>query len=388
MNGKNRQTTPAESARSYRSLALVFCGLVLIMLAYEYTKELLFRGLASWESHAVTILVTAVMGTFAGHVLMRRTDRINWQLGFYIDELRKTRDEVQVKEDMYRSLVESTGDSIYVVDRDTRYVFMNQRHRERMGLSTAEYLGKEYGAFHSSEDSQEFAKQVERVFETGGISQHEHRSQKDDRVFLRAFNPVLDSFGKIMAVTVVSRDISRLKELEGSLRALTLTDALTGLYNRRGLFALAEQQMRLVGRIRKRLCVLYIDMDNLKEINDRLGHQKGDDAIIMTAKILRETYRESDTISRIGGDEFVVTIMTEETNSADAIRGRLQKNLDLYNGKAYGDYTLSLSSGVAYFDPDHPVSLDALLMEADRLMYIHKRSKKQSRTPLGGGSTK
>jgi diguanylate cyclase (GGDEF)-like protein/PAS domain S-box-containing protein len=280
---------------------------------------------------------------------------------------------LQTKEEMYRSLVESTGDSIYVVDRSSRYLFINKKHRERMGLITDDYQGQDYDEFHSADESIDFRKQVDAVLQFGESLQFDHKSQRDNKYFLRTFSPIRNAEGSITAVTVVSIDITRQKELEKSLRAISITDALTGLYNRRGLFALAEQQIKSVSRSKQWLSVLYVDLDNLKEINDQLGHQEGDAALIRAADILRATFRESDVIARIGGDEFVVIIVSDVRRSSNTIYNRLQQNLDAHNAVTKAAYTLSLSTGIAMYDPKKPVSFEDLLREADEFMYLHKK---------------
>ena len=87
---------------------------------------------------------------------------------------------------------------------------------------------------------------------------------------------------------------------------LSLSDGLTGLYNRRGLFALGEHTMRSARRRAKGLGVIYVDVDGLKDINDRFGHAQGDEALRAVADVIRASIRESDVVGRVGGDEFVV----------------------------------------------------------------------------------
>jgi diguanylate cyclase (GGDEF)-like protein/PAS domain S-box-containing protein len=370
-----RPAGPQISART-SGLGWLFAALVLILLAYDYAGGMIVPVVGAFGSRVALIAAAAACGTLAGYFLLRRSGQVNRQLKYYVDELHKVKDALETREEMYRSLVESTGDSIYVVDRETRYVYVNKQHRERMGLSEEDYRQQEYGRFHYPEEAKAFRDQVEEVFRTGVPQQYEHKSQRDDRYFLRTCSPVRDGGGAIFAVTVVSTDITRLKDLETSLRSLSLTDSLTGLYNRRGLFTVAEQQLKLVGRMEKRFCVLYVDLDNLKVINDQLGHQTGDDAIMTTARLLRETFRESDTIARIGGDEFIVLIVTDDPCSTDVLRRRLQAAVDGRNRRGSSSYALSLSSGIAAYDPAQPKSLEALILEADQRMYEDKRSKK------------
>jgi two-component system cell cycle response regulator len=160
---------------------------------------------------------------------------------------------------------------------------------------------------------------------------------------------------------------------EEALLALSLTDELTGLHNRRRFFVVAEQCLKVAIRMKKRPLLLFIDLDDLKWINDHYGHNEGDQALIGLANILKKTFRESDIIARIGGDEFVVLIEPTDGNSETMIT-RLHENVKEYNAKRF-QHILSISLGTAYFDPEHPISIDELLAEADALMYAQKRER-------------
>jgi len=160
-------------------------------------------------------------------------------------------------------------------------------------------------------------------------------------------------------------------------RVMAITDELTGLCNRRGFFTLAEQQLNLAKRQKKGICMLYADVDNLKGINDTLGHQKGDLALIDTSNLLKATFRESDIIARIGGDEFVVIPVGPERDNVEIITARFQQNLKNHNAKRSRSYKLSISFGVAYFDPENPCSIDELLAQGDKMMYDQKRLKRK-----------
>lgn len=163
------------------------------------------------------------------------------------------------------------------------------------------------------------------------------------------------------------------KEQE-ALLALSLIDELTGLYNRRRFFILAEQYMKLSIRSNMKLLLFFIDIDDLKWINDNYGHQAGDLALIGFANILKKTFRESDIIARIGGDEFVVLSESPEENS-EAVTARLHEKIKDYNEKSSLRYQLSVSVGVSKFHPQCPISIDELLSQADVDMYATKRKK-------------
>ncbi len=285
-------------------------------------------------------------------------------------------DALKESEAKYRSLVDSTDDSIYLVDRDCKYLFVNEKHLSRLGLSK-DFLGKTYGEFHPLEDAKKFAETVDMVCKSGESIQHEHRSYRDDRYFIRTLSPVKDAYGKVTAVTIVSKDITQLKMMEEKLHALSITDDLTGLYNRRGFLVMAEQLLRLANRNKKGIFMLYADMDGLKMINDNFGHKEGDRALIETAKILKATYRNSDVIARIGGDEFTVIPVGTSSDNVDIIAARLQENLEKYNAEEKGAYKLSISAGIAYYDPENPCTIDELLREGDKIMYEQKKRRHQ-----------
>ena len=164
-------------------------------------------------------------------------------------------------------------------------------------------------------------------------------------------------------------------KLQERLRSMSVTDELTDLYNRRGFFALAEQELKVANRMRKNVFLFYLDIDNLKDINDNYGHLEGDMMILETANILRRTFRQSDTISRIGGDEFVVILNGAKKADCDIVSSRLQTNLEDFNKRLNRGYKLSMSVGIAFYNPEAPASIDELLSQADKSMYEHKRYK-------------
>jgi len=159
---------------------------------------------------------------------------------------------------------------------------------------------------------------------------------------------------------------------------MALVDELTGIYNRRGLFTLAEHQLRIANRKERRLLLIFIDLDGMKQINDNVGHNEGDLVLIETGKILTSVFRSSDIVARIGGDEFAVLALETAENTLDVIRTRIQEKVELYNTKNNLSYKLSLSMGIVEYNPENPCSIDKLMAQADKLMYEEKRSKKNN----------
>jgi diguanylate cyclase (GGDEF)-like protein len=167
--------------------------------------------------------------------------------------------------------------------------------------------------------------------------------------------------------------IERHRTMDG-LRSMVFIDKLTGLYNRRGLFVLAEQQLIVANRTKRGLFVIYIDLDGMKMINDTMGHQEGDNALIDSAGILRKTFRKSDIIARIGGDEFVVVVIETQKENDEIIKARMEKVLKEHNAGKDGSYKLSMSVGITDYDPENPTSFEELLKHADILMYEQKEA--------------
>ena len=164
--------------------------------------------------------------------------------------------------------------------------------------------------------------------------------------------------------------------LDRELRNLALTDDLTCIYNRRGFFAAATQQLKLALRQGKGMLLLFCDVDNLKKINDAYGHREGDLALVRTADVLEEAFRDSDILARLGGDEFAVLALEASPEDQAVLLHRLEKVLRKSNVNE-PRYELLLSVGVARFDPQHGLSLGELMEQADRDMCEQKRNRLQ-----------
>jgi len=159
--------------------------------------------------------------------------------------------------------------------------------------------------------------------------------------------------------------------------SMSITDELTGLLNRRGFMSLAQQQMKISRRSRRKMILFFADLDGLKKINDTLGHHEGDLTLVGVSDILRKTFRESDLIARMGGDEFAVLMIdVSEPNAGSIITSRLQEKIKAYNVKEGRPYKLSMSFGMVCCDPRDSSTIDELLTQADKLMYEMKNKKR------------
>jgi len=171
------------------------------------------------------------------------------------------------------------------------------------------------------------------------------------------------------------RDITERKTMEDKLQALSLLDELTGLYNRRGFFTLAEQQMKLSKRTKKGFLLFFIDIDRMKWINDNLGHREGDSALCEVTNIFRDVFRTTDIIARVGGDEFAIIAIEAAQGSVDIIKARIKSRIEEQNSIPDRKYDISMSIGAVFYDPENPCSIDELMGKADELMYEDKHNK-------------
>ncbi len=165
-------------------------------------------------------------------------------------------------------------------------------------------------------------------------------------------------------------------KMQLALRSQSLIDDLTRLYNRRGFITLADQQLKLSQRNKRGFYLVFVDLDGLKQVNDNYGHLEGDKALINSAKILKKAFRETDIIARIGGDEFMVLAIDASEDNVQVIEQRLAEGLKIFNGQEGLLYKLSLSTGIVFFDPKHPLRLEELMDNADKELYNHKRGKR------------
>ena len=174
----------------------------------------------------------------------------------------------------------------------------------------------------------------------------------------------------------------KLRASNEKLECLSLTDHLTDLHNRRGFFTFGLQQMKIAKRLKEDNYLLFLDIDNLKEVNDAHGHAVGDLLLQGVATILRSTLRESDVIGRIGGDEFAVLAMRSKGLGERALLARIEEGVQAFRLKKFGQLRLSVSMGLVRVDPQKYQQLDDFLAHADFLMYQQKRSKEtQGKNP-------
>jgi diguanylate cyclase (GGDEF)-like protein/PAS domain S-box-containing protein len=282
---------------------------------------------------------------------------------------------------LLEATIESTTDGILVVDQQGHIVRLNKKFVELWRIPDSILKAKEDSqalsfVLNQLVDPEEFFKKVTNLYAHPDDESFDTIEFKDGRIFERYSKPQQidgESIGRVWSF----RDITQRKRAEEALRTLSLKDDLTGLYNRRGFLNLAEQELKIANRLNRGMSLFFIDLDYLKEINDRYGHLEGDQALKAVAEVIKKTYRDSDILARIGGDEFVILAFEGASAfSPGNLRIRLTKNLQLYNSRQERPYILSISVGVVRYNPQRHGDIEELIAEADIKMYEEKTNKK------------
>ena len=311
-------------------------------------------------------------------------------IGIFRDITERERAAVALRasESRFRALATHSPVGIFQTDARGNSLFVNERWAEITGLSTDRVLGKTWAIALHPHDSDRVVGEWNRSLVEDREFDLEYRILKPMGgvvwVSGRAV-PLKDERGYVTGHLGTVTDITDLKSAEAEIRELSLTDEMTGLRNRRGFIVLSEQQLKLS---RKRqahspgdldLMLVYADLDGLKQINDRYGHQAGDLAIIRAAEILRDTFRDSDIVARMGGDEFTVLVVDATTDNEELIQSRLREKLSAYNLVNNTPDPLSLSVGITRIPADSSDSIEKLLTQADEAMYEQKRRRKEEK---------
>ncbi|MFZ5775218.1 MAG: diguanylate cyclase [Thermodesulfobacteriota bacterium] len=302
------------------------------------------------------------------------------------EKLRTSRELERLRQQQAR-ILNAVGEGIFGVDQEQRITFVNPAALAMLGYEQSELVGQQlHEVVHSCETPESENREPGELCPiwAAGLDGLVRKGTetfwcKDGTSFPVRYTstPIVENYETRGAV-VTFADITERKKWEEKLRESVVTDELTGLYNRRGFMTLAEKLVKISGRERTDLVLIYIDFDNMKWINDTLGHAIGDEAIIETAGLLRDTFRVADVIARIGGDEFVV-LCTDNTTlgNQEAILARLKERIDNVNALPSRQYPLSMSFGLARLCHDAPCSISELLSQADQAMYRDKEEKKQ-----------
>jgi len=286
---------------------------------------------------------------------------------------------LKANEALYHSIVEMSPNAIIIMQPDGSLSAANSQSLSLFGFeSVSDFLDCNVFDFIPPEEKSRAESDLGLLAIAGKLYNLEYRLLRRDGTSFWAEvsgNLIPKENGKTGGILVMARDISKRKSMEDNLRNLSVTDELTGLYNRRGFSFAAEQELKHAHRTKTDLVLLFFDVDRLKSINDAFGHAEGDEALKSAATALRSTFRESDIIGRWGGDEFAVLALDAPRGSVASLLCRLDETLGCLNCAEGTRYSISFSAGVSRYDPDKHSSLHELVRVADGMMYEEKRRK-------------
>ena len=290
---------------------------------------------------------------------------------------------LEESEDRYRDVVNHISEVIFRTDADGRWTLLNPAWEGLTGYRVEETLGQAMCEFVDPGDRTEAEAFCAALLEGGSHAQSEeirlHTRAGELRWVSVYASAQCDAEGKVTAIFGTMTDISDRKRAEDEIRRLAFFDSLTGLPNRTLLHDRLGQTLANTGRTGMHGAVLFIDLDNFKDINDTLGHAVGDNLLHQVAERMLASMREADTLARLGGDEFVVILNDLHPDSAEAATqaeavGR--KLIDLFRPPfllAGQDRHVTPSIGATLFS-GHRLEVEDVLKQADLAMYRAKNA--------------
>lgn len=299
-----------------------------------------------------------------------------------IMERKRAEHALRESEERYRSFLQKFRGIAFRRTIDFVPVFFYGAVEEITGYTAEEFVTENpaWDQIIHPEDFLKINESKENVLRIPGYSmEREYRIVCKDgqlRWVNELIQNVRDDAGKSIYIDGSLFDISDRKRMEEEIMALSMTDQLTGMHNRRGFLSLAEHHLKLSDRTKKGILLFFADLDGMKWINDKMGHKEGDNALIEVATVLKDTFRSSDIIARMGGDEFAVLAIDSSKLDPEILTNRLHNQLEALNSKENRKFRISVSVGCAYYDPEKPSSIDELMAHADKLMYEQKKNKK------------
>jgi len=282
---------------------------------------------------------------------------------------------LRASEEKYRILLDESSDPIFTFYPDGEYRYVNRAFAIGVGKKQEEIIGKKIWDIFPKEEADKRFAIVKWVFENGESRVIEVRVPRPDgdRYHITTVKPILDCQGHVISIICISKEITERKAMEERLAHMAQYDMLTDLPNRALFSDRTQQAIAQAKRDKTRLALIFIDLDNFKPINDTFGHHVGDLLLKAVAQRIQDCVRETDTVGRIGGDEFVVLLpIIEEVQDALLVAEKMRLSLSQpFELAGHPSLNISSSTGVAIY-PEHGGDEIELSKNADDAMYIAK----------------
>jgi diguanylate cyclase (GGDEF)-like protein/PAS domain S-box-containing protein len=269
------------------------------------------------------------------------------------------------------AIVQSMSDGMFVLDLQDRIIDINTAAEKIIGSPVRQVVGGLIGRFLPSlvELLDSHRKSDQSQLEVP-LDQMVGQTYYDVKI-----SPLADRRGRLQGRLVVLRDITQRKQAEEKLQILAITDPLTGIFNRRHFFNLAEKYFQQAQRTREPLSTLMIDIDHFKLVNDLLGHAAGDLVLMEISSILAKNFRSADILARFGGEEFVVLMSNTSEEYARLKAEHLCQTVSTYPFQQRGNpVSLTISVGVATLNFGQHQTIDKLIDNADQALYKAKQA--------------
>ena len=339
-----------------------------------------FAVLKRWTSGPTQFAIPASVWWALGALALLLTTSVG--VGFWLRrEVASRTRSLKASEDRLATILNGVDAYIYIKDPELRYQYANRKVCELFATPLEQIIGKTDLAFFDEATANRLRINDLRVVQNGERVEEEELNRSADGVaeqtYLSVKLPLKREDGSIYALCGISTDISRQKQSEEAIHHLAFYDPLTKLPNRRLLLERMHGALQSLARNQQSGALLFLDVDNFKDLNDTMGHLLGDELLRQMAQRLGTCIRAQDTLARQGGDEFVVMLLGLSANMDEAVqqaRKVAQKILHSLGEPYLLDtlpYSSSVSVGVAMFAP-HNTSLDDLLKQADLAMYQAK----------------
>ena len=269
----------------------------------------------------------------------------------------------------------NSNEAVMITNEDNCIISVNPSFTRLTGYAPDEVIGRNPRILSSGRQDQVFYRQMWEKLSTTGKWQGElWNKRKDGGVFAEwlSINTILDANNSVYRRVAIFSDITEKKEFDELIWRHANFDTLTQLPNRRLFGDRLEQEIRKSSRVGLPMALMFIDLDKFKEVNDTLGHAQGDLLLVEAARRITECVRESDTVARMGGDEF--TVILSELDDVSSVERIAQNVIDVLARPfqlSDGLVEISASIGISLY-PDDAAETEELLKHADKAMYASK----------------